>query len=203
MATPTENILNKTFYHGTKSKKEALFVLNNGIHPSDISFYPDSPYKPITGKIYITEDFSHALKYSIGNKFESLNNFENGLGDRYKYLFSISGKNLKDIQPDEDFVGESIYKKTYPTLNTLAEQFIDKKSLEEVYKKNYQYWSHVGKEIMQYIPNDLKIKMIEDGGDIANEGYLPISGAWKFDILNASKLNATFSNFFNLAEKII
>ena len=206
MAMPTDNIRNKTYYHGTDSIEKAMLIMNNGINPPDVSLRKDSLTRPIPGRVYLTDKIGYAAIYCIGGDMAGSEVPEGWITNpkegRYGYVFEIDGNSLADIQPDEDSVGEFIYDKKYGILNRIAENHVAPSRLQKVYDGGCAYYTSVGKQIMKYIPDWLKLQMIEDGAHIANQGNLPIKGCWRFDKMKTKLLKRDYSNFFELAERI-
>ncbi len=203
MASPSDNIVAKTYYHGTSSESSAKGIMSNGINPPDLSLVKNNMLKPVVGRIYLTDKIGYAVIYALGGDTASSSPSQGSLNEsRYGFVFSVSGGELGDIQPDEDSVGEFIAQRKYPLLNNIAERNVAKSRLEKVYGGEYSYYASVGKQIMGLIPADLKIKMIEDGAHVANHGSVMTNGCWMIDKMDSKNLNRDYSNFFELAEKI-
>jgi hypothetical protein len=203
MATPSDTIRQKTYWHGTSNEDKAIKILSNGINPPDLSLSRDHMLKPVEGRIYLSEKMGYAAIYAIGGDTATTTpSSESVKESRYGYLFSVSGQELGDIQPDEDSVGEAIYNKKYPTLNNIADRYVAPSRMKKLYEGEYVYWASVGKQIMKLIPSDLKLKMIEDGAHVANQGAIKPNGCWKIDKLKSSELKRDYLNFFELAEKV-
>ena len=103
----------KVYYHGT-SEKAARGIMRNGIQPPDLTVNPRHALSPVKGKVYITPH----LKYALVNG---------------SHIFVIPGKELREIQPDEDSIGEMISKRKPRWLHDLAEEV-----LSDMYSK-YPY----------------------------------------------------------------
>lgn len=111
MAIPRRHDINKKYYHGTTTYKNAQNIIKEGIKPPDISLKEGNKFQPIGNKVYLTTNLSYAIIYAIGGHFlntEVPKSFINEYGEN-GYLFIIDGKELKDIDPDEDSVGEIAY----------------------------------------------------------------------------------------------
>jgi len=123
MAAPTDDVKNMVFWHGTKNKQSADAILANGIKVSDV--VSKRSMVPVLGANYITPHLDYAAIYAVGSNTLGTAHSEGdiskpGYGE-HGYLFKIHGHQLKDVQPDEDSIGEMLYKKTGPTwLHNLA-----------------------------------------------------------------------------------
>ena len=102
------------YYHGTDSEQAAINIMQNGIQPRNV-VEPDyrgrSWMAPPKGRVYITPSLAYAAIYALGaNAFGS--SFPNVLKNgEYGYIFEVSGAQLAgDVQPDEDSIGETLYK---------------------------------------------------------------------------------------------
>ena len=129
-ATPPEHIKAGKFYHGTHSQEAAEDILKNGIKPREITYKRASRLTPVRGKVYLASNMGEALSYAMGGdiagsgwkdtpKDERLDDVPDSAysipaghlninKDPYGYLFVVSGSELKDIDPDEDGVGEAV-----------------------------------------------------------------------------------------------
>lgn len=111
MAKPTSSQLEKTYYHGTPPSVESTrSILKNGIKPPeiDITKKTRSSYNltPVEGKVYLTPEIAYAQIYALGGDVAGSSYMPKGRD--VGFVFSISGKELLDIQPDEDSIGEMI-----------------------------------------------------------------------------------------------
>jgi hypothetical protein len=204
MAIPSGDIMAKTYYHGTDMESNAKSILINGINPPDLSLIKNHMLRPVDGSVYLTDKVSVAAIYALGGDTASTSSSDESLKEsRYGYVFSVPGKELVDVDPDEDSVGEFIYEKKYPLLNYIAENNVAPSRMRKLYDGEYTYWASVGKQIMKLIPYDLKIKMIEDGAHISHKGSVRPNGCWKIDKMDSANLKRDYSNFFELAERIV
>jgi len=234
MAKPSKRHKEKVYYHGTESEKSALSILKKGINPPDLELRTDNSLIPRKGKVYITSNLGYALIYTFGaNRVGE--QMEKGWWKRYTgrgqygYIFEISGKNLKDIEPDEDSIGEMIsnkkplwlYKKAkeifeYGLLNPEQDFNINipediKEELElfsgeffrGIMQGEYSFWAFGGKILLDYyLTDEEKIKLIDEGSHIAHTGTLKPSKAWKINLDLIGELKSNGSNFFKYAERI-
>jgi len=102
---------NKNYYHGTQSAKVAKSIMRRGIEPPDLSLRPDSAMRPVQGRVYLTPRIDYAIAYVLGGDMAG-----HKVRSRFKYgyLFVVPGQRLANVHPDEDSIGEMIYKGTAP-----------------------------------------------------------------------------------------
>lgn len=231
MAMPRKSDLAKTYYHGTDTISKAKGILKNGIWPGviDLETYSggiEHSLTPRENKVYITPELKYAVVYALG---------ANVIGVEYKiqkekegFLFVIDGKKLKDIEPDEDSIGEMIYNKKPLWLYNLAKKeyasdfpyayglgadddFLYELEtnygmdiLKMVASGDYTAWAMIGKALLasEKLTDAKKLELITAGAHIAHTGNLPIKEAWKIDKSLSKKLKPDCSNFFKLAKRI-
>lgn len=210
MALPSRDHINKIYYHGTQSEDNIKNIIKNGLNPRDIKIKSKSTYNltPVAGKVYITPNISYAQIYALGGDLA---------GTSYKsktsfgYVFSILGKELKDIQPDEDSIGEMIYKyileknknnEFLSRMSKLARTKLTANQFEKLKDGDYITFAQTGKKLLNLISDEDKLKFIDLGAHVAHTGNLKIETAWKIDLSLISKLKSDGSNFFDLAKKI-
>jgi len=118
----------KVYYHGTPSEKAGKSILRSGIEPPDLSTRK-GPLRPVGGKVYLTDKLSYGVIYALGGAVAGHEYPErHWQGSEWGYLFVVPGKALKEVQPDEDSVGEMISNSTGPGwLDDLAEEILTKK----------------------------------------------------------------------------
>ena len=204
MAKPNESILNQTFYHGSSNFGEE--ILKDGFIKTQItSGKKQHMLIPVNGACYATSDLSYAVMYTIGGhlagtKFDPRDS-------KFGYLFSFSGKQLSDIQPDEDFIGEmfaSYSKNKAPNwLWSLAGKFLAKSTIQKCIDGEYTYFAKAGKVLVKRMTDEQKLELILGGSALANFSNIHFEHAYKFDkekYLHLLKDDA--SNFFEFAEKI-
>jgi hypothetical protein len=215
MAAPSASISAKTYYHGTSSEKAGLGILANGIQPGDVIIQRAATKGPnlipVPGKVYITPHLGTAQAYAIGGDLAGSNYKAKDLD--FGYLFEIDGAELLDIQPDEDSVGELIYKTIHqpkdaqvlPFLRTWAAQAqssLTPRQFEKFKDGEYVMYAHLGKKLLKNMSDGEKLRFIELGAHVAHTGALKYKSAWKIDLSKISQLKGDGSNFFDIAEKI-
>ena len=215
MAAPRRVDLNTTYYHGTPKTENAMSIMANGIKPPDLSAH-EGYLRPVEGKVYITPEIRYAQMYALGGDLagtETSRDIEKY--GQYGYVFVIDGQQLKDIQPDEDSVGEMIYNEEYDWLNDLAEEYLKYEDYNDygmdlgyrslyhaIMGGEYDAWAAGGKILLDVMDNEQMLELIDDGAHIAHAGTLIPKQAWKFDRNKTINLAKDGSNFFKLAEQI-
>jgi hypothetical protein len=212
MAAPTAELIKKVFYHGTSSEAAALGILKSGIEPGDLA--EPEKYKglkslvPVPGKVYITPDLRYAQMYAIGGDYAGR---ELDLdGPDFGYLFAIKGSDLVDVQPDEDSVGEMVWREfRKPGKDQLIRRVADlvtsvltSSQLKKLKNGEYAMYAHAGKKVMSELSDDEKIGLIAAGAHVAHHGKLMPTAAWLIDLYHVKDLKRDGSNFFDYAEKI-
>ena len=100
-----------TFYHGCSNSTDGKEILTDGfLKPGNKTTKKGSKLTPDINRTYVTPNFVEAITYMIGSdtigsiKKDDL--VENG---KFGFLFVIDGNTLDNIEPDEDYLGESIF----------------------------------------------------------------------------------------------
>jgi len=216
MAKPEEAHRAKLYYHGTSTEKAGLSILQNGIEPGDIvmpekrtsSKKPN--LNPVKGKVYITPELKYGQIYAIGGDFAGHAASPSFLKDGAGYLFVIDGKDLVDIEPDEDSIGEMIYwvannkkfTRELQWLYNLARRRLTDKQWDKVVSGEYIMWAHAGKKLLPLMTDEQKLQLISLGAHVAHTGKIIPVSAYKIDKTKTSELKRDGSNFFEVAEKI-
>jgi hypothetical protein len=212
-AIPLETHLAKTYYHGTSLESAFNEILKHGLKPGDVTLMQQTSkakenLNPVKGKVYITSDIGYAQMYAIGGDIAGSSYLPKDR--KHGYLFVIDGAELKDIQPDEDKVGELIYKAFRRELfDPVVSRYVSlasKKLTDRQFKKfadaEYLMWAHLGKKLLQDMSDADKLHFIELSSNIAHGGNLNFKEAWKIDLSKIPELKRDGSNFFDLAEKV-
>ena len=216
MAAPRQSDLAQVYYHGTPKEENAKSIMANGINAPDLS--TRSGYlKPVEGKVYITPKISYASTYAIGGSMAGHKVSDWMLKDygQYGYVFVIDGQQLKDIQPDEDSVGEMISNGEAYWLDDLARDALEYEDYDDegqglgynglydaVMGGEYDAWASAGKIVLDSMTDGQKLELIDLGAHVAHTGNLTPKEVWRFDRNRTIELAKDGSNFFDLAERI-
>ena len=216
MAAPRQSDLERVYYHGTPKEENAKSIMTNGISTPDLSTR-SGPLKPVEGKVYITPKISYASIYAIGGAMAGSEVSPWMLKDygQYGYVFVIDGQQLKDIQPDEDSVGEMISNGEEDWLDDLARDSLEYEDYDDegqdlgynglydaVMGGEYDAWASAGKIVLDSMTDGQKLELIDLGAHVAHTGNLMPKEVWRFDRNRTIELAKDGSNFFDLAERI-
>lgn len=203
MAKPREKEINKVYYHGTPVKESADNILQNGIQPNKVSFLIDIE-SGVKGYVYITPSLLEALYYA-GSTYRD---------EKFGYIFEISGKDLKDIYVDDDYlkqiirdVAENPNKFNSEKLKNIKikiEKFLKQNKIN---KDELRYIVFDNKEL-QKLFNDENIYNIIDYFkgklSLAHKGKLEPTKSWEIEKKIAKKMfdNNKEQDFFKVAKRI-
>lgn len=216
MATPSQHHKNVVYYHGTSTEAKAKSIFTHGLDPSEtIVKYGsrNSQMKPEEGSVYITPQLQYAMIYALGGDFFGHNPNQNDIkrDGEFGYVFEISGNELVNIGPDEDAVGELIYramdKSLKPNENVAANIVLKyvKHLTDNQFKKikdgQYSYFASGGKKINKFLSDSDKLLIIDSGSHISHKGKLKISKCWRFSRLDTKEIKKDGSNFFDYAKE--
>lgn len=220
MAIPTESHKTSVWYHGCDDEKLAKSILQNGIQPPDLT-NRRGKLRPVSGKVYITRSLETGVVYAIGGSFlghnapDSWKNKER----RFGYLFVIDGQQLKDIQPDEDGIGEILYdlmnnnmpghsQYKYDSqqlwwLLDKARRFLTSKQYSAVKRyDDYADLAVAGKKLIPHMSETDMLSLIDAGCHVAHSGALIPKEVWKIDKTRSLEISKDASNFFEIAERV-
>jgi hypothetical protein len=217
-----------TFYHGCSNSENCEKAIKDGfLKPGNEDIKRGHKLTPEKGFVYMAQSLRHAIIYTIGSgRLGSDISDDIKKYGQYGYLFIIDNNSLKNVDPDEDFVGNLIYacsqKDGYLEDEIATENFQKKwdqnkkqqyleiaKSLltPRQYQKcldydDYADFAVAGKKMNKTLNDYWKKQIIDLGVPIANYGNTKFKEVWKFDKSLNPKLKHDISNFFDLAEKI-
>jgi len=218
MSMPLPQHKSKIWYHGTPKDSYGKKILKYGIQIPDLADRKGM-FRPREGKVYITTDVRYAEMYCLGGDIfgmeSEVRKFQNkSKDDRYGWLFSINGKNLIDIEPDEDSIGLMLYylinnyESPYYEISDLnwllplARKNLTDNQYSKVKEGDLAYYAVAGKKLIPLMTDDQILSLISSKADVGHSGDLIPEHAWRFDKLNIGKLKKDGSNFFEYAEKI-
>jgi len=248
-AAPTEQLKSMIYYHGTASKDAAMNILKNGIQAPELETKRGSQLTPVKGRVYITPKLTYAMVYAIGmsgafgsksyqvpyegneEKFKHVfSSYVGKHGGRYGYVFTIDGKDLHDIQPDEDEVGElyhiiknksldyyssresDISVKVYEKIQKdeslqrrfvyFFERVVGEYTLNKIKQGEYAYYASGGKTALKKMSDEMKLELAQLGIHLSHGGTIIPKECWEIDKTLLGSLKEDGSNFFELAKKI-
>lgn len=203
MSLPREQDIVKEYYHGTYNEKAIQSIIKNGIQPPALCTVKRN-LTPREGKVYITPTLKYAVIYCIGGDMigNIIDDYQLETWGRYGYLCVIDGKDLHDIQPDEDSIGEMIYKKSPNWIYEKAKHWLAPSIMKKVMEGEYSYWAKAGKVLVTKLSDYEILQLIDAGAHIAHHGAIRPSQIWKFDKSLSKDLTPLCTNFWQLAERI-
>ena len=204
-ATPPRDIdRGKTYYHGTHTEAAGRSILQSGVIKA-----PDVTSKnfltPVKGRVYVTPTLPYAIIYAIGSNTmgEYFHYFEErNKADPYGYLFTIAGRDLADIQPDEDSVGEMLSMRRPEWLWYFAMTKLSLHMMNKVAEGDYMWQAKAGKMLMPHLSDAQKDELIDAGAHIANQGDIPFQQCWQVTKTDSEKVRSNGTNFFDVAKRI-
>jgi|MDTB01.2.fsa_nt_gb hypothetical protein len=215
MAAPSTDHSNTVYYHGTPTVKNAKSIMLHGVKPPDLSDRTGN-LRPVDGKVYITPSIAYAQMYALGGNMagHDTSMFEKDYG-RYGYVFVINGKDLKDIQPDEDSIGEMIYNEEISWLNQMAEYYLQEEPYDDggqglgfanlydaLMNGEFDAMATGGRYLVDEMSDEEKLSLIDAGAHIAHAGLLMPMETYRIDRKKSKLLKSDGSNFFEIAEKV-
>lgn len=204
MATPTPVAQEKDFYHGTASREAAIGIAKHGIVAPEQKDRKGF-LKPVQGKVYITPHLHYAQMYALGgdvagSSYKPKND--------YAYVFKVPGYQLKDVQPDEDSIGEMLSdyrsKDRKPHwLDPLAAKHLGDTTYKKAKEGDYAWGIRAGKTLVNKMSDDQKNEIIDKyGAHVAHQGTLIPSEIYRIHTSKIPLLKRDGSNFHEHAEKI-
>lgn len=206
MAVPTDQIKNMTFWHGTKNKERADAIMRDGIKVSDV--VSKSSLTPVHGANYITPHIDYAAIYAIGGNVLGTPHAERDIANpkygEHGYLFKIHGSQLKDVQPDEDSIGELIHSGKGPTwLHSLANKHLSDKTMRDIKSGESSVFARSGKTLVKKMSDAQKLELIlNHGTHVAHFGVLRPDEAYQIHRNDVKHINKDASNIFDYTKRI-
>lgn len=225
-ARPPRRLWKQTYYHGTDSMRAAESILRDGLRPNMRTSYRGD-LRPAKDRVYLTTDLRLALTHALGPRWmtKNANTFDDD--HQYGYVFAVSGRDMTDVDPDEDAIGEFLWlhtsgspggdKKpafdarhdTEPDLRRQIWEFImqhgkprDTRESLILGPKRPHAWAALGKTLQPIMPDWMKLKLIQWGAPIAHIGSIRPSQCWRIARHDLAKLDSALTNFFEVAERI-
>lgn len=205
-ATPNGRLQGMKFYHGTPTTRQAEGILRHGLQPGQQTSYAHE-LRPADGHVYLSSDPYYAIKYALGQDAKRKSAAE--YDDRFCYLFIFTGRDLTEVVPDEDSIGDFLWLHTVPTndggkgkaawtydlrWNRSEDEAVHRQIWEFLFKHatpkelkgcctlgpNRPYaWAAFGKRMQAILPDKISLKMIELGAHIAHGGSIMPSACWR------------------------
>lgn len=205
MAQPSDTIKNMTFYHGTHREDFANKIMSDGyLKPSET--INKSSLTPVLGAAYVTPHIHYAQIYALGGDTAGRKHRDSDIEKygRYGHVFKVSGEKLKDVQPDEDSIGEMIGNKKGPNwLHSLANKHVSSGTISKARDGEYSAYARIGKNLVNKMTDSQKLELItHHGAHVANLGKIEPDEVYRIDKTKQHLLKPDGSNFFDHAERI-
>jgi hypothetical protein len=227
---PTEEMRARVWYHGTPSALLAEHIAVYGIKPNSLAG-PGRVKRglmvPMKGRVYLTPNIGYAQIYALGCAcagHDVPQQFFRGHGDT-GYVMVVNGRDLEDLLPDEDDVGElagqaialtegrtrvaftDLSKRLFTEDPEFAKQFarfakngLTSRQLEKILDGEYAYFAAGGKRLLRKLPDEWAIRLIKAGTNVAHRGgNLRPTQAWAINKHRSRELKEDGSNFFEIA----
>lgn len=204
----------KLYYHGT-SEKEALQIIQDGfLKPrQDLSPKSKKQLAPQYNKVYLTSDLKEGIGYAFfRNNSHLIYDYPSEKINNFAYLVIVDGKNLVDVEPDEDIIADGIESYLYSKDEKEKEKFrwiyyLATRTAPKTLKKlewhgDYHYATQLGKILIKYLTPEQKVSLINTGKKLAHEGNVPIKEVWKIPIAKKIEIRKDINNFKKYSERI-
>lgn len=203
MAMATENMKKNLWYHGT-SEENALKIIKDGyIKPSEAVTKKTRGYmSPQFNKVYMTLSLEEGIGYAFFRNGKSLKYKEIGKNnpEKYAYLIIVDGKNINDLNPDEDIIADNIDNLDW--LKVMAKNYAPNEYKKYMSMGDYAYGTKIGKKLMNYLSDKQKIELIELGKKAAHDGKIDIKEVWKIDMNERAAINKNINDWKKYSHQI-
>lgn len=212
MASPGEHHKSMTFYHGTNEESAKKIIESGHIKGRDTQ--GKGQLDPVKGKAYMTKDIGYAQIYAIGGDMAGSNWWSSHAKGDHGYVFEVKGHHLKDIQPDEDQVGEMTVRPSWgdrtehdnngvhPHLKDMAKRVATSTQYRKAADGEMAPQAAIGKKMLKHMSDSDKLHMIDKGCHVAADGPVSVSRAWRIHKSKVQHLKSDGSNFFDHAEEV-
>lgn len=177
----------QVFYHGGSFDDSAIQdIFANGLKGREEQ--GRSMMAPVKNSVYMAKDFKYALIYAIGgNIIGSDSPMSNSQEKPFGLVFEVSGQSLSAVHPDEDAIGELIWRaynesdSSLGWLKNWAENYLTPNQLKKIKEGEYSYYAQGGKRLIKALPSSILEKLMGFAASFANEGRVAVSGAYVVD----------------------
>jgi hypothetical protein len=195
----------KKFYHGTRSESAALKILSSGTIIPGSQSTGRGMMSPVGGRVYVTQSLETAIIYALGGDVAGHEMPDSFIGThgRYGYIFEVVSDDNDNLQPDEDSIGELIYKKKAPQwLVSMFVYNVAESRRRKLMNGEWAYFASVGKQLLRLMSDEYKKSLLTLVPNAAHKGDMKISKAWRIDKTQTKKIARDGSNFHEVAEEI-
>lgn len=195
MAMPSPTHIESFWYHGTSKQNIDKIIQDRALKPSEsVTKRSRGMMTPVFDKVYLTAKIDEAIGYAY---FRSPANTS-------VYLVIVDGKELKDIQPDEDVIADLLQTddtiKGFEWLNRLA-RYTDPKLYDKFHRMgDYAYSVSLAKKVVNKLSDEQKVELINKGMKIAHSGVIEISQVWELPPVEKNIING--DNYQELGKRV-
>jgi hypothetical protein len=212
MAIPSNQVKDTVYYHGTYDNDDAKAleivsnIAKNGIAPPNLEGTKNYNLRPVIGKTYSTPDIGYAQMYALGGDIAGTNFTNSNWKPKhtYGYVFAFHGKQLSDVQPDEDSIGELVGNRKGPYwLHQLANKHVAQSVIDKARDGEYHAYARIGKNLVNKMTDDQKLDLIHNhGAHVANTGNITPDRAYRIPMAKVHLLKRDGANFFDHGEEL-
>lgn len=183
-AAPATSLVGDTFWHGSKKLSGVAPILREGLKGRPTQ--EKSRMAPVKEGVYLTPNFRYAMIYALGGSVIGHKYIPSNIKEEpYGFIYEIEPKNLSDVHPDEDSIGEliySLYRESRPELSWLkylAESVATPTQLKKLKQGEYALFAAVGKKVLKQLSPKQEIQLLGlPEIHIFNSGQVPVSGCY-------------------------
>lgn len=199
-------------FHGTcRPSAVSAILASMVIEPQDseaLGYKKRGVQTPLPGRSYFTPSLEYAVVYAIGGYFMGHEPPPSFSYPRYGYVFAVDARDLRDVLPDEDIVGElaaaavedRLDKPYAAELASLARGVLTPLQLKKL-KFDMNDQIRAGKKLLKHM-FPWMIKAISAESHVSSVGPVPVREAWCFERARCRELLKDASNFFDLADRV-
>ncbi len=214
-----EALRSMDFYHGVKTDAAAHKILAAGrLEPGTYGHGHDggSGYQRARAdKVYLTNDKSYAYDHGVGVRLGNDTEEPDTSKHRYAYIFKVSGKDLNNVEADEDSIERTYWNTSggnktpafgfHQGMLDLSKTALSAKDQETAagVSASFPHRVRVAKKLAARMPADMHHDLIlNHHAHIAHGGPVKITGAWRIDKERHDEFHWDGSNFFDIAEPL-
>lgn len=218
------------YWHGSSRNGEAI-ARGGVLRPGNVAQDNPPGSVPLPGRVYLTTDLAYAIIYALGGDFAGSRRSDGvdrtlprARWDRYGYVWRVVGVDPSKLIPDEDSVGEALYKLfgrgaddhwlvRLATQEGMDDEPSSDRKLAEVgwsllhgIKDGlYADWITAGKRLLPVLGHAGLVETFLDEfpwAHVSHDGAVPIAEGWRIDRFRYPELSRDGSNFFEIAEPV-
>jgi len=201
-----EDIRRRRFFHGENRQDVAeLFIKQGRIEPTR----PEQGryfLAPVANMTYAAQDPAYALMYAVGGDLAGGTVPDDWIEEkgRYGYIFELDTGDFEAIQPDEDAIGQAIWKGEPQWLDRMARYVLTKNQYQKAKDGEYIWWANAGKKLVPLMSDEQKYDLIRLGVSVASSGEVGFKRVWRVDKTRIGELprDPDFEDILGIAELV-